>query len=462
MSTNLWIAIGGIAAILLFVLLNGYFVASEFALVAVRRSRVEQLVQEGKPGARWLLHAVTHLDTYLSVVQIGITISSLALGFIGEPILAQLIEPLFGWLPHDVAFISAHGIAFAIAFFIVTYLHVVIGELIPKSIAIQQSEKTSLAIITPLRGFLWLFRPLIWVLNGSGNFFLRLMGFGTTGEHGHHSEAEIRILVRESEEAGALDEGEGELIDRVFAFADTQADQVMVPRTRMVGVPVTARIMDVARALKTSNHSRLPVYEESLDTIHGVLHVRDVASAMGWERGEESIRTIMRPVLTVPASLDADDLLREMRRKKIHMAILIDDFGGTAGLVTLEDLLEELVGEIDDEFETGTPLIRRNADGTITVDGQTPIAEVGKIVPLAADEDRYETIAGYLLERLGHIPTAGESVAVDGWGMRVERMDRLRIAEVTLTPRAGEGGDTAYSVIAAAGMTAMLASAALG
>ena len=440
MSVDAWRAVGGLAALALIVFLNAYFVATEYALVASRRSRVEQLAKEGNTRARWVKGALTNLNPYISATQVGITIAGLALGYVGEPVVERLIEPAFGWFPANVPLISARLVAVVFSFLVVTYITVLAGELLPKRVTIQNPERMALLVVGPIRLFLVVFRPLIAVLNNSANFVLGRFGLGDTGEHTIYSEEELRILVRESEQGGVLETGERELIDRVFTFADKEAQQVMVPRTQVAGIEVDTRISDVAPRVATSTYTRFPVYEENLDNVRGMVHVKDVIAAVGSDRGDGRIREIMRPVLMVPEGVRIDDLMREMRRRHTHMAILVDDDGGTAGLVTMEDLIEELVGDIEDEFDPATPQLQRNTDGSITLDGRTPVADARALVPLDDVDDDYETIAGYVLDHMGRIPKAGESIETDHLRIQVDRMDRLRIAQVTLTPISSAAG----------------------
>ncbi len=441
MSSEFWATITGLGVLVVLVLLNTYFVLAEYGLVASRRSRIEQLAQAGNNRAKQVRRAQDDLNPYISATQVGITIVSLALGYLGEPVVAKLIEPAFAWLPANLPFLSAHVIAIILSLLVVTYFTVLISELLPKRIAIQVPERVALFAIGPLRFFLILFRPLIWVLNNSATFLLTRIGIGDGNEHAVHTEEELRILVRESEQAGTLERGERELIDRVFSFADKEAQQVMVPRTQVVGIETETRITDVAPQVASSTFTRFPVYEGNVDTILGMVHIKDVVAAVGSARGDEPIHAIMRPVLVVPQSVHIDDLMLEMRRRHTHMAILIDDFGGTAGLVTMEDLIEELVGDIEDEFDTAAPQLQRNADGSITLDGRTPVAEVQSLLPLGAVDDGYETIAGYVLDRMGRIPRPGDSVDTATLRLRVDRMDRLRIAQVTITPLDGTASD---------------------
>lgn len=435
MSSEFWATITGLGVLFVLVFLNGYFVLAEYGLVASRRSRIEQLAQSGNSRAKQVRRAQGDINPYISATQVGITIANLALGYLGEPVVAKLIEPAFAWLPANLPFISANVVAIILSLLVVTYVTVLLSELLPKRIAIQVPERVALVAIGPLRFFLVLFRPLIWILNNSAGFILNRFGIGGSHEHAVHTEEELRILVRESEQAGTLEQGERELIDRVFSFADKEAQQVMVPRTQVVGIEAGTRIADVAPQVAGSVFTRFPVYEGNVDTILGMVHVKDVVAAVGSGRGDVPIREIMRPVLVVPESVHIDDLMLEMRRRHTHMAILIDDFGGTAGLVTMEDLIEELVGDIEDEFDPAAPQLQRNPDGSVTLDGRTPVTDVQALLPLGEVDDGYETIAGYVLDRMGRIPRPGDTVETEALRLRVDRMDRLRIAQVTIAPR---------------------------
>lgn len=435
MSTEFWQTLAQLALVIVLMLLNGFFVASEYSLVAVRRSRVEQMIASGDPRARWVAVATENLNLYISATQVGITIVSLILGSLGEPVVVRIVAPLFGWLPPQIGFISASTVAFVIAFFLVTYLTIVIGELIPKRIAIRTTERVALVVVGPLRVVLAVFRPFIWLLNGTANVLLRLLGLGGANEHSVYSAGELRILLRESEQEGVLEQGERELIDRAFTFADKEAEQVMVPRTQIRGVALDTRVVDVAPQVATSVYTRFPVYEENIDTIRGMVHVKDVLAATGSGRGEQTIGAIMRPVLTVPQSVHIDDLMREMRRKHTHMAVLVDDYGGTAGIVTMEDLIEELVGDIEDEFDPAGFTSRRNADGSYTLDGRTPITDAKQLLSIENTNGDYETLAGYVLAQAGRIPRAGETIELPGFLVHVDRMDRFRIAQVTIHTR---------------------------
>lgn len=431
MSTEAWRIVGGLVALFVLIFLNAYFVASEYGLVASRRSRIEQLVQSGNTRARWVRRAQEDVNPYISATQVGITLIGLLLGAFGEPVLGQILDPLFAPLP-SLGPITPEIVASALAFIVITYTTILFSELLPKRVAIQRPEAVALVIIGPLRFFRTLFRPFVWLLNNSAAFIARRLGLGDDNENNVYSAEELRILVRESEQEGIIDRGERELIDRVFSFADKEAAQVMVPRTQMQAVAIDTRIRDVAPQVASSVYTRFPVYEETIDTIRGMVHVKDVVAATANMRGDQPIEEIMRPLLIVPQSVHIDELMLDMRRKHTHMAVLVDDYGGTAGLVTMEDLIEELVGDIEDEFDPAGFTTRRNPDGSITLDGRMPISDAAALLPLGTTDSGYETLAGYVLARAGRIPRAGETIETNGLNITIDRMDYLRIAQVTI------------------------------
>lgn len=423
-------------AVLVLVAANGFFVAAEFSLVAIRRSRVEQLLAEGHPLAPAVQRGIQRLDAYLAACQLGITIASLALGWIGEPALATLIEAaLHGVLPADWAFVSAHALAVAIAFGIITTLHIVLGELAPKSLAIQRTEVTALAVALPLGLFLTAFRPAILALNGLGNLVLRLFRLQpASGEELVHSAEELRYLVTASRKAGVLDEVEGQMVDRVFDFGETRVYEIMVPRTEITGIEARATLEDALDLVAREGRTRLPVYERDLDHVVGVLHLRDVVRAL--RRGESPrspVSRVAREALVLPETASIEDVLAEMRRRRTQMAIVIDEHGGTAGLVTLEDLVEEIVGEVQDEFERPHEPIRPQPDGSYLLDGLVDIWELQDRFSLELTEDEgVTTVGGLVMTRLGRVPEVGDQIRLDGHSLRVEAMDGRRVAVVRL------------------------------
>ncbi|HET9492915.1 MAG TPA: hemolysin family protein [Chloroflexia bacterium] len=426
----------GLIAVVVLVLLNGFFVATEFALVAVRRSRIEQRVAEGNKAAVRVSNALDHLDTYIAATQLGITMASLALGWLGEPALAHLIEPvLSAVLPGEWAVAGSHAVAVAIAFALITTLHIVLGELAPKGLALQQPEATSLAVALPVSIFLKIFRPFITVLNGTGNLVLRLMGLQAGGgEESVHSVEELRYLVRASRVAGVLDEAEEEIAGRALTLGDVHAHNVMVPRTEMVSVRVDIGYEELLELAADERHVRFPVYEETNDRITGVIYITDVLVWHKKHPGEPfDVRKAMRRPLFVPESIKGDALLAQMRAAKVHMAIAVDEFGGVAGLVTLQDLVEHIVGDIPEEGEDEQPEIVTLPDGSIRIDGMAALADVREQLALDLNGIEADTMGGYVLNTLGRVPTEGELLALPDCSVLVAEMDGTRVASVVLT-----------------------------
>ena len=432
----------GLAAIAVLVLVNGFFVAAEFSLVSVRRTRVEELVRLGRPGARAVQHAVKDPDRFIAATQLGITLASLGLGWIGEPVLSRMIEPLFEFLPGEIAGQAAHLVAgTAIAFALITFLHVIIGELMPKSVALQNPEQTALIVAGPTLFAETVFRPFIWLLNGTGNFLLRAFGLGrSSGQENLHSVEELKLIAEASEQGGLIEPNEREMLDAVFDLRDTTARQVMVPRTEMITVATTATLGEVIGVAADHSLAKFPVYEGDPDHIVGIVHIKDVVRVLheSVERGTQKealagpAHQITREALFVPETIRIDDLLVRFRRHKQHIAILLDEFGGTSGLVTLDDLTEELLGDVRDVFDSEEPDIQPRPDGSFSVSGLAPLEEVNGALGLNLVDENSDTIAGYVLGRLGHIPTVGDGLESDGLAFRVEAMDGLRIDRINV------------------------------
>ncbi|MDP2728249.1 MAG: hemolysin family protein [Dehalococcoidia bacterium] len=437
---------GGLLAVVLLVFANGFFVAAEFSLVAVRRSRINQLVAEGHRRARAVQWAVHHLYGCLAASQLGITMSSLALGWIGEPVLARLVEPLFGFLPQDMASYGAHTISVVIAFAFITSLHIVVGEQAPKTLALRRSEATALIVAPPLELYFRIFRPVIYLLNGLGNLMVRPFGLRPVDgeEEAARSVEELRLLVSASRQAGVLSEGAEEIVERVFAFDDFSARQVMVPRVDMVSVPVSASPREALKNAIKHHHTRLPVYEGDLDNVVGVVHLADLVAVL--EEGEpEDLRQVMGPVLVVPESMPADRLLTRMRAERAQMVVLVDEYGGTAGLVTIHDLMERLVGPVLDVREVADDTIELLPDGGAILGGLALVHDVNERFGLELDEEETDTIGGFVVARLGRLPVPGEEVAIGGYLLRVEglvgrRFDKLRLTKRDEQPEAGASG----------------------
>lgn len=439
--------------VVLLVLLNGFFVAAEFALVSVRKSRVDAMVRRGSAAAKMVQRAIGHLDLYIAATQLGITMASLGLGFVAEPSIAKIIDPLLQLLPFlsgPDTFVNSHTVALVIAFAVATTLHIVFGELAPKSIALQRPDVTALWVTAPLNLFLNIFRPFIIGLNGIGNAVVRLIGLQPAGEHGSiHSVEELELLVHSTRVAGLLEEQQERMVSSVFEFSARSVSRVMTPRTEVSAAPIDVGLDEVARLVDEASHSRLPIYEGNLDRIVGVIHAKDVLHHLrlpATAQAEFTLRSSLRPVPFVPESLPLDEVMAVLRRQQTHMAVVIDEYGGTAGIVTFEDLLEEIVGEVADEFNRAPVPVDTQADGTIVLDGRLALDEVDERFALGLGEVDYDTLGGYVFGRLGRVPRVGDRVALPGEGyFEVAELDGLRIARVLLlaqdaAPRGDEEG----------------------
>jgi CBS domain containing-hemolysin-like protein len=432
--------IAPIVVMLALVAVNAFFVVAEFSLVAARRGRIDQLAGEGSRPARRLQAALDDPNRAVTAAQLGISMASLALGWLAGPTVARWLEPLFAGLPGLWPWLSAYAVAAVIAFALITLLHVALGELVPKALAIQRAEAAALFVATPLTLFGRFFGPVITLADAIARAVARLLGLPPTGAHELvHTEEELRLLVTASQEGGVLEATEEEMLHKVFAFADKEAHQVMVPRTEVAAVPAEMSLREfVDHIAREHVHTRFPVYEGSLDSIVGIIHLKDAVLAMATGRLDQPVRSVMRPVLVVPESIHIDDLLRQLRRRRMHMAALVDEYGGTAGIVTMEDLLEEIVGEIRDEFDVEEPGLADRHDGTYSIDGLLTIDEFNERFGQSIEEPAYDTIAGYVFGQLGRVAQVGDEVAIDGLLLRVEAMDGLRIASLRVLPAPGK------------------------
>lgn len=422
--------------VVLLVLANGFFVASEFALVGVRKSRIETLAKSGDRRAQRLLPLVNNLNAYISATQLGITLASLALGWIGEPAVAHLLEaPLHGRVSEAVL----HTIAFAIAFSIITFLHIVLGELAPKTLALERAERTALAIALPLQIFYKVFRWPIQLLDWAGTRTVRLFGLHPSSSHASiYTEDELRQLIDISHQSGHLEAEEQRLINRVFDFSDAQVREAMVPRPSIAALPVSATLAETKEALRNLGYSRLPVYEHVLDNIVGVLVRRDFEPFLDHSAPPESfdLRKLVHPAQFIPATARLGAALKQMQAKRTHLAFAVDEHGGIEGIVTLEDLLEEIVGEINDEFdEEVRAQITKEADGSYVLSGILTVRDANRQLQLDLPENSgYTTLAGFLMAQSGHLPQPGEVVQYDNLTFKIERMEGRRIRRVRLTP----------------------------
>lgn len=436
--------------VVLLVLLNGFFVAAEFALVSVRKSRVDAMVRRGSSAAKMVQRAIGSLDLYIAATQLGITMASLGLGYVAKPSIAKIIDPLLQSVPFlsgPGALVNSSTVAVVIAFAIATTLHIVFGELAPKSLALQRPDVTSLWVAAPLNLFLNIFRPFIIGLNAIGNAVVRLIGLQPAGEHGSiHSVEELELLVHSTRVAGLLEEQQERMVTSVFEFSARSVSRVMTPRTEVFAAPIEAGLDELARLVDEAGHSRLPIYEGTLDRIVGVIHAKDVLHHLRLPdavQPEFALRTALRPVPFVPESLPLDEVVAVLRRQQTHLAVVIDEYGGTAGIVTFEDLLEEIVGEVADEFNRAPVPVDTQADGTTMLDGLLAVEEVDERFSLALGEVDYDTLGGYVFGRLGRVPQVGDRVALPGGGhFEVSELDGLRIARVLLVaPNASPRGD---------------------
>lgn len=424
-----------ITLLVFLVLLNGYFVAAEFALVAVRKTRIDELAKKGNKAAKLVQKALVNLDSFISATQLGITFASLALGWIGEPVIAHFLEPYLTFLPQEVGVLSAHSLSIIIAFTLITFLHIVLGELAPKTIALERAEITSLLIITPLYVFTKVFRPFIWVLNGAGSLVLKVLGF--TAPSGHqlvHSEEEIRMILAQSAEGGAIPKKEAEMMYSVFRLGDIPVKQIMVPRTDIIALSVSLSLKEITKRVQRHPHSRFPVYEHSIDTIIGFVHIKDIyKEVLKSKDGKRLSETkLIRKIKIIPETKRIDEVLLDMRRKRVHIAIVSDEYGGTAGMVTLEDILESLVGEIQDEFEQPLYDIQKRSDGSYVVDGLTSIDLVQNKFNLPMKGQGYTTIGGLVFGLLGRQPEKKDRVQIGNIIFEVKETHGKRISTLLL------------------------------
>jgi len=417
-----------LVAVAALILLNGYFVAAEYALVTARRTRIQELAQKGNRRARAVLRIVADPPRFIAAMQLGVTGASLAIGALGEQVLARVFDPLF-----------ASVIAFALAFLIITFLHVVVGELVPKGIALGYSDRVALAVSTPVRGFFVAFKPLIWVLQRSSEVVLRALGLTPPGgEMEVYSEAELKMLLSRSTEEGELEAQEQEMLYKVFDFADKEVSAVMVPRPEVVALSIEMPPEEALAAVIDSPYTRYPVYRDSLDEIVGVLHVRDLFSALV-DRGIAGVQIeqLLRPAHIVPETKDLAALLTEFRRTNQHLAVVVDEYGELEGIVTLEDLLEEIVGEIEDEFDLPDESIERLEDGRVRVHGTFPIDDFNEQFGVSLPIEDYHTLGGFVFGMLGRAPEPGDEVQHEGIRFTVLTVEGSRIErlEIELPPQ---------------------------
>jgi CBS domain containing-hemolysin-like protein len=453
-----------LAIVFLLVLANAFFVASEFALVSVRKTRIDQLAAEGNRTATVVQRAVRDLDRFIAATQVGITLASLLLGGIGERSLEPILSFLFGWVPEEWQGLTRGALVAGSAYFIMTALHVIIGELMPKSIALQRAEVTALWIGRPMSFFAAIFSPLIWLLNGIGNFLLRLLGFHAAEGHDQvHSPEELDMIFTESHKGGEINQTEFEILHRVVRFSDTNVRAVMVPRLEMQALPVRMTRKELADFLQSRPHTRIPVYQESLDEIVGVVNSKDLEHLYSLELSQElkqwqsvvaaksngqrlkeasqgtdadtkilDLTPLVVDAAFVPETIRIDRLLTELKKRRQQIAIIVNEYGVTSGLVTLADLLEQVFGDLPDEAAETEPEILQRPDGSIKLAGGVSIDEVNELFGLGFPSDEAVTMAGLVINALGRTAAVGDEVEIHGLRLRVDNVDRFRISTLSL------------------------------
>jgi magnesium and cobalt exporter, CNNM family len=434
-SSSTLIQLSKLAAVLVFVLINAYFVGAEFALIAVRRQRLESRAAAGSRRAASALRLLADPNAFINASQLGITIASLALGWLGEPAFVALVEPLTSRIaPAGQAAYIAHIIAIAIAFALITFLHMVLGELLPKMIALERAEALALASARPLELFAKLFRWPLWIFNKTGAVLARLFGLKSSLQHTSvYSEEELRHLIDVSRESGHLRAEERRLIDRVFEFSDTLVREAMVPRTEIAAISVDCSLQDIRDAFEQHGYSRLPVYDKSLDNVVGFIHSKDLMSFL-LKPQEFRLEYVLQPPMYIVDTARLEDVLRQMQKAKSHFGFVVDEHGGVEGMITLEDLLEEIVGDISDEHdEEVNEQINQVDSRTYVLDGALAVRDLNRRLKTALPEsEAYTTIGGFLMTEAGHVLQSGETIEYDGLKFHVEKVERRRLLSVRL------------------------------
>ena len=420
------------ALIVFLLFLNGFFVAAEFAFVGVRKTRIQQLSNEGNFDAKLAMDGIKNLDKYIAAVQLGITISSLGIGWVGESTLARLIHPIFQFLPSKMDTIATHTVSVTIAFVLITVLHVVIGELMPKSIALQYPDKTTLFVAKPMFVITRLFAPMIAILNGLGNFLLKLCRIEPANTHHMvHSTEELNMLIDASCKGGVLNEKEAEILQNVFKFSDLTAGQIMIPRPDMVCISSDASIEEINNIIIENQYTRYPVYEGSIDNIQGLIHIKDIYPLLV-KKQEFTLSSLLREAFFVPETMPVDKLALEFQKHKSQMAIVVDEFGGTSGIVTHEDVMEEILGEVQDEFDDEEAEIKKLDEKTYEVCGKMRLDEFCEFFNIDLSDEDINTIGGYFIKNLGRIAEENDSFQDEFFKYCVTKTDSGRILSLKI------------------------------
>jgi CBS domain containing-hemolysin-like protein len=412
------------------VLLNAFFVAAEFAIVKVRYSQIELKAREGNRIARQSKKIIDKLDTYLSATQLGITLASLGLGWIGEPVFAKIISAIVHLSNAKLTDDQIHQIAFPVGFIVITILHIVFGELAPKSIAIRKAEKTTLFVSLPLNVFYVIFRPFIWLMNIFSSGFLKLIGIQPAGELDIHTSDELRLLVKQSREGGEIEAENYEIIKNAFEFTDQSAKEIMVPRQDVFAVDISDDFNANVKKIMENGYSRVPVFKDNLDNLVGVVHIKDLMKRF-YSQTPFTFGEVMHPVFYVVEAKKISEVLKEFQAKHIHMAVVIDEYGGMEGIITLEDILEELVGEIQDEDDNERPIVEKLEDGSYLIQSTQPLSDINEYLPFQIPEDPdYNSLSGYILFMINRIPRQGELIKIKDLEITINRISHRTIQVV--------------------------------
>ncbi|MFB6457007.1 hemolysin family protein [Chitinophaga sp. Hz27] len=417
---------------IILVLLNGFFVAAEFAIVKVRSSQINSAAGASTQATKAAKHVLSNLDGYLAATQLGITLASLGLGWVGESVVTTLVLNFMAAIGLSITESAAHAIAIPIAFFIITVLHIVFGELAPKSMAIRKPLPTTLAVAMPLRFIFVIFRPFIWMLNGLANSILRLFGLQPAGESEIHSEEELKLIISESQEGGAIEETERELIQNVFEFDDSRVKEILTHRKDISALDISLPFDQLVNQVITDGYSRYPVYSNSLDELKGVIYTKDLVKAVH-ENKLDNIAEILKPVFYVPDSMKIKDLLRTFQLQRLQMAVVTNEFGDTEGIVTMEDILEELVGDIQDEHDHEAPIVEKKDDLTYIVNAHENLSDINEFLPVPLPEsEHYETLSGLINYEHGNIPKEGEILQIEHYEVLILKMFRSSVEKARL------------------------------
>jgi CBS domain containing-hemolysin-like protein len=421
--------------IIFLILLNAFFVAAEFAMVKVRSSQIDLKINQGSSRAKIAKHIVEHMDRYLSATQLGITVASLILGRVGEPYVSSLLEILFHKIHVTVSDPVLHNIAFAAGIALITVVHMVIGEQVPKTLSIRYSLETSMFVALPLRAFYYIFAPFIWIVNVLTRLTLRLCGIKISADHEDiHSEEELRLLLTESEEGGAIKQSEHELIQNVFEFDDRAVKSILVPRNKISAINIELGTDEILDKMIEEGYSRMPVYKESLENIIGVIYAKDLLKLLKiGKMTHAEIDNMIRPAHFIPQTKRINDLLREFQTLHIQMAIVTNEFGGITGLVTMEDVIEELVGEIQDEHDEEKPAVEKKSDTEFIVNAMATISDVNDVLPIALPESpHYETVSGLMNYLFGRIPAVNEKKQFGGYEFTIMKRFKHSVESVKM------------------------------